>query len=143
LIEIKSYLNLSKDELFEILRLRTNIFVVEQNCPYPELDDYDKISYHLLAQKENKMVGTLRIIEFENEVKIGRVAIHQEFRKLGLGKKIMLEAHDFIKSQFPKKQIRISAQQYLEKFYGDLGYEFTGKKYLEDDIPHMEMIKKP
>jgi ElaA protein len=117
--------------------------VVEQNCPYPELDDYDKISYHLLAQKENKMVGTLRIIEFENEVKIGRVAIHQEFRKLGLGKKIMLEAHDFIKSQFPKKQIRISAQQYLEKFYSDLGYEFTGKKYLEDDIPHMEMIKKP
>ena len=90
MIEIKSYLKLSKDELFEILRLRTNIFVVEQNCPYPELDDYDKISHHLLAQKENKMVGTLRIIEFENEVKIGRVAIHQEFRKLGLGKKIML-----------------------------------------------------
>lgn len=142
MIEIKSYKQLTRDELFEILRLRTNIFVVEQNCPYPELDDLDLVSWHLQAFENNVLVGTLRIIDHSQEVKIGRVAVHENYRKHGWGNKIMVSAHDFICKNLNEKQIRISAQQYLELFYTNLGYNPTGEKYLEDGIPHMEMIRK-
>lgn len=139
-ITIQSFENLSKTDLFYMLQLRCQIFVVEQNCPYLDIDSNDLVALHLLLKNNHQLIGTLRIIKKENEVKIGRVAIHKNFRKLGLGKLMMTQAHQKIKSTWGEILIRISAQQYLEDFYKNLGYSSTGKKYLEDNIPHLEMV---
>ncbi len=141
MIAIKKYSDLTRDELFDILKLRTDIFVVEQNCPYPELDEEDKRAFHLIQVENQIVIGTLRIITNSNKsyCKIGRVAVHKDYRKRGYGKLIMEAALAFIKSDLKEKLVVISAQQYLDAFYNNLGFKNTGKKYLEDGIPHQEM----
>lgn len=143
--KIKSFENLSNKELYEILKLRQEVFIVEQTCYYLDADGYDEKAVHLWAEKEEQIVAYCRIfpqgIKYP-ETSIGRVLTHPEFRNLQLGKTLMKFALETIETRFDTKNCRISAQDYLLKFYSDFGFVDTGKKYLEDDIPHTEMVRR-
>ena len=143
MIEQYTYIELSKEDLYEVLNLRTEVFVVEQNCTYQECDNLDQLSIHYLYRKNGKIVAYLRLLLPEkNVVKIGRVVVKKSERQNGFGIDIMNAAIEDFKIQFYDSILKISAQQYLDKFYTRLGFVATGKKYLEDDIPHQEMIFK-
>lgn len=143
--QTKHFKDLSVDEYWEILHLRTEIFVVEQDCPYQEVDEKDKVSFHLFGKNENnKVIATSRVLPqgiSYKEVSIGRVALKKEARGKGIADEMMLETFEFIISQFGKVSIRISAQEYLRNFYGKHGFKQVGEGYLEDNIPHIEMLR--
>ena len=119
------------------------MFVVEQNCPYQELDANDKNSYHVYYKNKGIVVAVLRLYLAgdKQQVNIGRVAVASEFRKLGLGKKMMIASLKFITDKFKNQDIFLSAQIYLTEFYQSLGFEIHGEEFLEDGIPHINMIK--
>lgn len=139
----KSFEELTLDEFYEILRLRAEIFVVEQNCVYNDLDDRDQFGRHVFGTKDHKIVAYARVLP-ENtrfkEVSIGRVVVNSNYRGLNLGKVIMNASIQVIKNSGYQGGIRISAQCYLLKFYTELGFEVVSEEYLEDGIPHVEMI---
>ena len=140
---IQHYQQISKDDLFDVLALRTKVFVVEQNCPYQELDANDKNAYHVYYKNKGIVVAVLRLYLAGDiqQVNIGRVAVAAEFRKLGLGKKMMIASLNFITDKFKNQDIFLSAQIYLTEFYQSLGFEIHGEEFLEDGIPHINMIK--
>lgn len=142
--QVKHFSELSTLEFHDLLALRINVFVVEQNCPYPELDGKDKKSYHLICRDGlGKIVATSRILPQNvsyKEVSIGRVVSAAEVRGKGIGHDMMKYCFQFIKDEFGDVPVKISAQEHLEQFYQQHGFVSTGKKYLEDDIPHVEMI---
>ncbi len=143
--KIKRFNELSTSELYEIIKARINVFVVEQNCPYPDLDDYDKKALHLWAEQNGEVLAYCRIFDKNikyNETSIGRVLTSEKGRGKKLGKTLLSFAVKIIEMRFQTAQIRISAQDYLIKFYSDFGFIDTGKKYLEDDIYHTEMLRK-
>lgn len=143
-VEIHHYVDLDKDDFHDLIALRIAVFVVEQNCPYIELDGKDKKAYHLIVKNEaKKIVGTLRIFAAGiayNEASIGRVASHPDYRHLKIGHLMMKHAMDFIHHQLNKVNVRISAQTHLCNFYANYGFVATGHEYLEDGIPHSEML---
>lgn len=143
--EIKAFDALSARELHDILQLRINVFVVEQNCPYPELDGKDTLSFHVIGRDENgTLVATARILPqgiSYPEVSIGRVASNPDYRGKGVGHPLMTAILEFIGRAFGQVPVRISAQSYLLAYYQKHGFVSTGKEYLEDDIPHVEMVK--
>lgn len=142
--KIKSFDQLSTDELYKILQTRVDVFVVEQNCPYPELDGYDQSALHLWAETDDEVLAYCRIfppgIKYD-EASIGRVLTKKNFRGLNLGKNLVKFALNTIEARYKITSVRISAQDYLLKFYSDFGFLDSGKKYLEDDIPHTEMLR--
>ncbi len=142
---IKAFKDLTVDEYFEILHLRTAVFVVEQDCPYQEVDEKDRKSFHLYGKNENgEVIAVTRILPkgvSYNEISIGRVALKKEFRGKGIADTLMLTTLQFIEQEFGKQPIRISAQTYLLNYYNKHGFKQVGKAYLEDDIPHIEMLK--
>ena len=141
----KKFDELSPLELYSILQLRNEVFVVEQNCVFQDADNKDQLSYHLTGWKENILVAYTRIIPpgiAYAEASIGRVVTSPAIRKTGLGKELMQVSLENIHQLFGNITIRIGAQLYLEKFYSSLGFQSTGKHYLEDGIPHVEMIKQ-
>lgn len=143
--KIKSFDEFTVPELYAVLKARIDVFVVEQNCPYPDLDGYDQKALHLWAEEDGEVLAGCRIfnkgIKY-NEASIGRVLTTEKARGKSLGKQLIRYAVETIENRFHTSEIRISAQDYLLKFYGDFGFEDTGKKYLEDDIPHTEMLRK-
>ena len=143
--QTKHFNDLTVNEYWGILHLRTEIFVVEQDCPYQEVDEKDKVSYHLFGMDENKnVIATSRILPqgiSYDEISIGRVALKKEVRGKGIADEMMNETFKFIETQFGKYPIRISAQTYLLNFYGKHGFKQVGEGYLEDNIPHNEMLK--
>ena len=146
--KVKNFSQLTLEELYTIMQLRQEVFVVEQHCPYLDADGYDDQALHLWAEIDGKAVAYVRI--FDRNIKyaepsIGRVVTHQSFRNRKLGRMLMNLAIETVQTRFRTSEIRISAQDYLLHFYQSLGFEDTGKKYLEDDIPHTEMLrtKKP
>ncbi len=143
---LKAYKELSVDELYEALKLRCAIFVIEQNCNYQDMDDKDQDSYHLLGyNSEKKLVAYTRILPqglSYKEASIGRVVVDKNSRGKGSGVELMKKAIEETKRVFNTNEIVISAQCYLEKFYGDLGFKSEGESYLEDDIPHIKMRLK-
>ena len=143
--KIKSFENLSVNELYDILRLRSEIFVVEQNCVYLDLDGKDKLALHLFGEFEGKIVAYSRLfkagISFDN-ASIGRVVIDAKYRDRKWGHDLMREAIAGIKTHFGESKITIGAQLYLKKFYESQGFVQTSEMYLEDDIPHIEMKKE-
>jgi ElaA protein len=142
---LRSYKELSVDELYEALKLRCAIFVIEQNCNYQDMDDKDQDSYHLLGYEGKQLVAYARILPkglSYKEVSIGRVVVDKNFRGRSSGKELMKEAISQAKKIFNTNEIVISAQCYLEKFYGDMGFVSEGESYLEDDIPHIKMRLK-
>ena len=144
-IKTYKYQELGADRLYEILKLRSEVFVVEQNCAYQDLDNKDQKALHLIAEENDKVIGYTRIFkrgDFYKNSSIGRVLVKKEHRGKDLGKKIMKKSIDQIKKDPLEKQIELSAQKYLLKFYLDLGFKKTGEEYLEDNIPHVKMILK-
>lgn len=143
--DIKSFNDLSAKELYEILKIRQEVFIVEQTCCYLDADGYDDKAIHIFAHKEGEILAYCRIfkpgIKYP-ESSIGRVLTSPKHRKLKLGKTLMKIALSTIKYRFTSHSVRISAQDYLLKFYSDLGFIETSEKYLEDDIPHTEMYQK-
>lgn len=143
--KIKTFSELTTTELYEIIKARVNVFVVEQDCPYPDLDDYDQKAIHLWAEKEGEVLAYCRIFDKGikyPETSIGRVITTENGRGTGLGKQLISYAIDVIENRLGTTEVRISAQDYLLKFYSGFGFVDTGKKYLEDNIPHTEMSRK-
>lgn len=143
--KVKSFEELTTKELYEILRLRAEVFIVEQNCVYQDVDRKDLKSYHLYCEDEGSIVAYCRLIPREisyNEASIGRVVTKSTHRKTGLGKELLLNAIDSIKSIMNEEEIRISAQVYLIEFYKSAGFIEVSDIYLEDDIDHIEMFYK-
>lgn len=142
---VRKFHELSVDDLYNFLKLRVDVFVVEQDCPYPDLDDMDQEATHLFYKLPNgKIIGYLRILNKGvscSEMAIGRVLVHHDYRKFKLGSKIINDAISYIES-IGEISIRLSAQQHLKKFYCRLGFEQVSDMYLEDNIPHIEMLKK-
>lgn len=143
--KIKPFNALSLAELYEVLELRSLVFVVEQNCVYQDIDHKDQKAVHLLGEVEGKLVAYARLFDagiyFEN-ASIGRVIVHPEARAKKYGHELIRVAIEQIKNLFNKENITISAQLYLQKFYESHGFMPTSEVYLEDDIPHIEMKKE-
>jgi ElaA protein len=145
---LKKFEELTVVEFHEILKLRINIFVVEQNCPYPELDDKDKEAWHFYATtKENplKIVAYTRLFapgEYYNFAAIGRVVVDKSCRGNNIGHELIKNSILEIEHLFGTKNIKIGAQTYLKKFYESHGFKQIGEGYLEDGIPHIYMIKE-
>ncbi len=141
--KIKKFDELTNNELYEILRARVQVFVIEQNCLFQDLDEYDKLAYHFLINDQEHVMAYLRVlpkgITFD-EVSIGRVLVSEEYRKRGLAKLILEIAIKFVTDELKEKQIKISAQTYLTKFYESLGFKITSEMYLEDGIEHIDML---
>ena len=144
-----SFEELTRDTLFEICKLRQEVFIVEQNCAYQDLDDLDQVSWHLMGWRKDsvdkKLVAYLRVVfpgKKYQEPSIGRVITAPSVRRTGLGYALTQEAISRIVQIYPKTAIRISAQQYLEKFYSKFEFEKVGDPYDEDGIPHIEMFRK-
>ena len=139
---IKSFKELTTDELYAILQLRSEVFVVEQNCVYQDIDFKDQKALHVLGFKDYKIVAYTRIFKpgnyFENS-SIGRVVVKENERKFGYGHDVMKASINAIKNYFKEEKITISAQKYLTKFYETHGFTQVGNEYLEDGIPHIRM----
>ena len=143
-IEIKTFEELTKQELYNLLQLRSEVFVVEQDCVYQDLDGKDEKALHVLGIKENRIVAYTRIFKpgyYFKEASIGRVVVAKNERAYKYGYDIMGASIKAIKNYFNTSYIKISAQVYLKKFYTNLGFEALGAEYLEDDIPHIAMIR--
>ena len=141
----KSFDTLSVHELYDILRLRSEIFVVEQKCVYLDLDGKDKVALHLFGEFEGKIVAHARLfkagVSFDN-ASIGRVTVEANYRDRKWGHDLMREAIAGVLEHFGEIKITIGAQLYLKKFYESHGFVQTSEMYLEDDIPHIEMIRE-
>ncbi len=139
---IKNFASLSTKELFEIYKLRSEVFIVEQNCAYQDVDEKDLSSFHVMMFEGNQLIGYTRILPpgiSYKEAAIGRVALRQECRKNGSGKTLMKYSINKTLELFKDQSVVISAQSYLIKFYTELGFLQEDKEYLEDDIPHVKM----
>lgn len=143
--KIKTFEEFTVPELYAVIKARVDVFVVEQDCPYPDLDGYDQKAIHLWAEEDGEVLAYCRIFDKGikyNEASIGRVLTTEKARGKSLGKQLIGYAVQTIENRFRTSEIRISAQDYLLRFYGGFGFEDTGKKYLEDNIPHTEMFRK-
>ena len=131
-------------ELYNILKLRQDIFIVEQNCVYEDIDGLDDVSKHLLLKVGKELAAYSRIVPPKvkfDEISIGRIVVREEFRSTGYGKKIVLESIDRI-VEAGHKSIRIEAQAHLLQFYKNLGFRSAGDTYIVDGIPHLQMVWK-
>lgn len=140
---VKTFQELSNEELYQLLKARTDVFVVEQNCPYPELDNYDQVSIHYFSKVNNEIAAYVRILPKESkylEVSIGRVMVAKKYRGYGYARELMQKAIDFVVDDWAETKIKIQAQVYLENFYFSLGFRKITATYLEDGIPHIDMI---
>jgi len=143
-VEIKSFKELSLEELYGLLKLRSDVFVVEQDCVYHDIDDKDKNALHVLLKKENTIIGYARIFkpgDYFEHASIGRVVIKATERKKEYGIYIMKASIQSINDILKTEIIQISAQTYLLEFYKKLGFRPVGNTYLEDGIPHIAMLK--
>ncbi len=143
-IQAKTFEELTKKELYQIMRLRSEVFVVEQNCAYQDLDNKDQTAIHVLGIKDDQIVAYTRMFapgHYFDNTSIGRVVVAGDQRKHGYGKQIMEASLSFAEQRFSPSKIEISAQTYLVKFYSELGFKTMGEEYLEDGIPHVRMLK--
>lgn len=143
--KIKKFNELNIEEIYKILALRNEVFIVEQECPYLDCDDKDLNSYHLFLTENGQIVSYLRILEkgvSYDEISIGRVAVKKSYRGKGISRKMMLKAIEFIENNLSENTIKIQAQAYLLDFYSSLGFKAVSEEYLEDNIPHIDMIYK-
>ena len=143
-IETKTFSQLTTDELYALLQLRSEVFVVEQDCVYQDVDGKDQMALHILGYKYKKLVAYTRIFkpgDYFEYASIGRVVVKAHERKFKYGYGIMKASISAITENYNQTKIKISAQVYLMRFYNNLGFEAIGETYLEDGIPHIAMIK--
>ena len=143
-IRIKTYSSLHTDELYALLQLRSEIFVVEQECVYQDMDGKDQDALHVMGWIGDELVGYTRIFapgDYFEQASIGRVAVKRNHRGRGLGMLLMKASMEAARSRFCTSLIVLSAQSYLKRFYEDLGFTAEGEEYLEDGIPHIRMTR--
>lgn len=143
-IKTKRFSELSTQELYDILQLRAEVFVVEQDCVYQDVDAKDQKALHILGFEAEKLVAYARVFkpgDYFKDASIGRVVVLKEARKFKYGYDIMTAAIEAIQVYFKVTRIHISAQTYLKRFYNNLGFVEVGEGYLEDGIPHISMLK--
>lgn len=136
---LKRFQDLSTSELFHIYQERVNVFVVEQECPYQEVDDKDLVSLHLFALQDDNITAYCRLIPEQDQLILGRVLVAKDYRADGLGRELVQEALKVAKTHFPHLSIYAQAQAYLEKFYQSFGFVSVSQPYLEDGISHIDM----
>ena len=144
--QLKSFEELTPHQLYQLLRLRSEVFVVEQQCIFLDMDNKDQQCYHLLGWKGELLAASTRLVPpgiSYTEMSIGRVVSSPQVRGTGIGRELMEVSIKACYELWDKAVIRIGAQCYLEKFYQSLGFEPEGEIYLEDGIPHIEMVKMP
>ena len=141
----RRFSSLSLEELYAILALRAEVFVVEQNCAYLDVDEKDHKAYHILGTQNGELIAYARVlpkgVSYRDSVSIGRIVIAHKERGKNYGHNLVQYAITVCSTQFPNEKVKISAQAHLEKFYNVHGFKLTGKTYLEDNIPHIAMIK--
>jgi ElaA protein len=143
-IKTKKFSELKTQELYDLLQLRAEVFVVEQDCVYQDVDGKDQKALHVLGYNNNQLVAYTRIFkpgDYFSESSIGRVVVKENERQHKYGYDIMKASIQAIENYYNMKTIKISAQTYLRKFYNNLGFNEIGEEYLEDGIPHVAMIK--
>ena len=143
-IEVKSFEELSKKELHDLLQLRSEVFVVEQDCVYPDIDGKDERALHILGWEDEKIVAYARCFQagdYFDQAAIGRILVRENYRKLGYGHQITKASIKAIKTKYKADTIKISAQTYLVIFYESHGFKTKGDRYMEDGIPHIAMIR--
>ena len=143
-ISIKTFNQLSLEELYYLLQLRSEVFVVEQDCVYQDVDGKDQKALHVIGKKDTNIIAYTRIFnagDYFKEASIGRVVVSEKERHLKYGHQLMVASIKAIEDSFHTKEIKLSAQKYLEKFYNNLGFNIIGDPYLEDGIPHIAMLK--
>ncbi|WP_247233911.1 GNAT family N-acetyltransferase [Telluribacter sp. SYSU D00476] len=143
---LKPFYSLTLDELYQFLRLRSEVFVVEQTCPFLDIDNKDQPCHHLMGwTPEGELAAYTRLVppglSYE-EVSIGRVVSSPQYRRYGIGRELMQKSIESIGQLYGQVPIRIGAQLYLKKFYESFGFEQVGEMYLEDDIEHIQMLLK-
>ena len=144
-ITVKVFEELTTKELYQILQLRSEVFVVEQDCVYQDIDGKDFKALHILGKKEEELIAYTRVFDkgfYFEEASIGRVIVREKYRKDGYGHDILKASIGEIERRFNTTNIKLSAQQYLTRFYEQHGFIQTGEGYLEDGIPHIAMVKK-
>ena len=142
---VKSYQELSRDELYALLQLRAEVFVVEQDCVYQDIDGKDDQALHVLGYKGEHLIAYTRIFPpqtYFEQASIGRVVVQEKERAHKYGYDLMKASKQAVKDHFNTSEIKISAQTYLKRFYNNLGFLEVGEEYLEDGIPHVKMIRK-
>ncbi len=143
IFEFKHFSELSNDELYEIVKLRAEIFVVEQDCVYNDLDGLDKSAVHQFIKKNGEIVAYSRLLKPGTrfpDYSIGRVVVKKHERGTGLGIEMMKEAKKYMLNTWNATRIKVSAQKYLQQFYENLGFQVVTEEYLEDGIPHFGML---
>ncbi len=146
--QVKTFKQLSNNQLYDALKLRIDVFVVEQTCYYPDLDNLDRHAQtlHLFSYQDNKMVAYLRILAKEvcypEYIAIGRLIVALDARGNGYGHQLIKQAIATSQQYFPSQNIKISAQQHLEAYYQKHGFQRCSDMYLEDGIPHVSMTRK-
>ena len=141
---VKTFSELNTSELYKILQLRSEVFVVEQDCVYQDLDFKDQKAVHVIGIKNDKIIAYTRIFkpgDYFKEASIGRVIVDAKERKFGYGHDLMKASIKVIQKKFNTLKITISAQVYLKNFYESHGFKKVGDEYLEDGIPHIEMLR--
>lgn len=144
-ITIKTFQELTTSELYELLQLRSEVFVVEQDCVYQDIDGKDVKALHVLGAKEGKIIAYTRLFnsgEYFDTPSIGRVVVKENERKYGYGHDLIKASIKAIVDNYNETTITISAQTYLQKFYESHGFKQVGEGYLEDGIPHIRMVRK-
>lgn len=140
-----SFNELSASDLYAILQVRQQVFILEQNCLYPDIDGNDLVAYHAMLKDDNQLLAYGRFFlkgDFHADyASIGRVLVHPEYRKKQLGHALLKYILEEVEGRFEYSAIKISAQTYLLEFYGKYGFKKVSAEYLEDGIPHIDMIK--
>ncbi len=142
---LKKFNELTLDELYAILQLRSNVFIVEQNCVYNDPDGRDQAAFHLMGVEGDQLLAYARILRpgaVYADPAIGRVVTSSSKRKIGLGRELMNQSIKCCEKLFGKTAITLSAQVYLKNFYQSLSFSAVGEEYLDDGIPHVEMRRK-
>ena len=137
----KKFDNLSRKEIHDLFLLRSEVFVVEQNCVYQDIDGRDEKAEHVLVKKNNKIIAYARVLEYSdrNNISIGRIVVSKKERGNSLGSYLLDFILKKIHQEKPKRPIKISAKAHLEKFYTDHGFKRSSNTYMEDGIPHISM----
>lgn len=143
--KLKKFKELKGEEIYEILKIRNEVFIVEQQCAYLDCDGKDREAYHLFLEVNKGIVAYLRILQkgvSYDEISIGRVLVNKNHRRKGIAQEMMIKAIKFIEENLNEREVRIEAQEYLVDFYKGFGFEEVSDMYLEDGIPHIEMLYK-